>query len=178
MPVVAGTTVHLLAAAGWTGAMGYSLLVVQPRAAAFFGVDDDSLEAFVATPARRQRWPVIGALVTTGATGVTLAVLARPQPTPAACVVAVAVQSVALAVAGGLFPHVSWHLWPARVFALPAERAAFSATVPPRRADSVVGGVHCVDGRRGRLVRAAATSNARRPVDLPRAGPEPNLLLQ
>ena len=70
----------------------------------------------------------VAALATIGVTGVALAVLARPRPTPPAWAAAVAIQSVALTVAAGPFAgpfaHVSWHLWPRRVFALPAERPA------------------------------------------------------
>jgi hypothetical protein len=122
-PILA--VIHVLAAAGWVGAMGYSLLVVQPRAAVFFGSDDEQLEQFVSALARRQRWPVIAALATIAVTGIVLAAIARPRPTPTGWVVAVTIQSVCWAVALVRFTHVSWTLWPARIFALPGERPAW-----------------------------------------------------
>jgi hypothetical protein len=116
-----------MSAAGWLGAMGYSLFVVQPRAAAFFAgrTDaDEDLEQFVSTLAHRQRWPVLTALATLAISGALLVVLGRPRPTSMAWTIAVSVQSLCLVVAAGLFSFVPWRMWPARVFALPAARPA------------------------------------------------------
>jgi len=103
------TTVHLALAAAWAGAMGYSLLVVQPKAERYFTRDDD-YEDFLLVMAHGNRWkvvPLIAALLVTAA----LARLFYLLPV--------------YVVAAGIFANVSWRHWPARVFALPAERPAF-----------------------------------------------------
>ncbi|WP_238016074.1 hypothetical protein KZZ52_49720 [Dactylosporangium sp. AC04546] len=105
-------TLHLALAAVWAGAMSYSLLVVQPRAARFF-TDDDRLEEFLMTLAHGNRWRVVGliaALLVTGA----IAVPRLPW-----------FLLVLYLCAAAVFANVSWRHWPARVFALPAERPGF-----------------------------------------------------
>ncbi|MGI5237316.1 hypothetical protein [Dactylosporangium sp. CA-139066] len=103
-------TVHLALAAAWSGAMGYSLLVVQPKAERFFkDRGDEQYEDFLLVMAHGNRWkvvPLIGALLLTGA-------LARMWYLLPPYIVAATV-----------FAEVSWRHWPARVFALPAERPA------------------------------------------------------
>ncbi|GAA2362061.1 hypothetical protein [Dactylosporangium salmoneum] len=104
------TTVHLALAAAWAGAMGYSLLVVQPKAERFFAGRDDEYEDFLLTMAHGNRWkvvPLIAGLLVTAA----LARIWFVLPV--------------YAVAALVFANVSWRHWPARVFALPAERPAF-----------------------------------------------------
>lgn len=104
------TTVHLALAAAWAGAMGYSLVVVQPKAGRFFAGRDDDYEDFLLTLAHGNRWkvvPLIAGLLVTGA----LARLWYVLPV--------------YAIAALIFADVSWRHWPARVFALPAERPAF-----------------------------------------------------
>ncbi|MFI5912973.1 hypothetical protein [Dactylosporangium sp. NPDC051541] len=105
------TTIHLALAAAWAGAMGYSLVVVQPKAERFFKErGDDDYEDFLLVMAHGNRWkvvPLIAALlVTAGLSGQYLAI-------------------PVYLLAAGIFANVSWRHWPARVFALPAERPAF-----------------------------------------------------
>ncbi|WP_433049067.1 hypothetical protein [Dactylosporangium sp. CS-033363] len=103
------TFVFLALAAAWAGAMGYSLLVVQPKAARFFE-DDGQLEDFLLVMAHGNRWkvaPLIAGLLVTA----TLAKIYYVLPL--------------YVVAAGIFAHVSWRHWPKRVFALPAEREGF-----------------------------------------------------
>ncbi|GAA3288639.1 hypothetical protein GCM10020218_054960 [Dactylosporangium vinaceum] len=105
------TTVHLALAAAWAGAMGYSLLVVQPKAERFFRErSDDEYEDFLLVMAHGNRWkviPLIAALLLT-------AVPAKFYPLIPVYLLAAAV-----------FANVSWRHWPRRVFALPAERQRF-----------------------------------------------------
>ncbi|MER7278881.1 hypothetical protein ABT369_31035 [Dactylosporangium sp. NPDC000244] len=104
------TTVHLALAAAWAGAMGYSLLVVQPKAERFFAGRDGEYEDFLLVMAHGNRWkvvPLIAGLLVTAALARMFYLL------PVYLLAAV------------IFANVSWRHWPARVFALPAERPAF-----------------------------------------------------
>jgi hypothetical protein len=111
---------HLLLGVGWLGAMSYSLFMVQPKAARYFAGDDDAHEEFVTTLANGARWKVVGLLAAIAATGAALAVWS-PHRT-GGWWAGVAAKTGLLAAASGLFWWVSWRAWPARVFALPAER--------------------------------------------------------
>src|SRR5262249_17774016 len=72
---------HLMLGAGWLGAMSYSLFMVQPKAARYFGADDDAHEEFVTALANGARWKVVGLLAAITATGVLLAVWAPHRTT-------------------------------------------------------------------------------------------------
>ena len=110
---------HAGLAAVWLGAMAYSLFVVQPKVARFFASDDEAEEAFLATLAAGNRWPVLGTVAGIAASGVALLAL------PGGEAVAVhAIKGVLLLAALAVFVHVSWRHWPRRVFALPEERPA------------------------------------------------------
>ncbi|WP_433078659.1 hypothetical protein ACQP1P_37955 [Dactylosporangium sp. CA-052675] len=104
------TTVHLALAAAWAGAMGYSLLVVQPKAERFFAGRDDDYEDFLLVMAHGNRWKVVPLIAGLMVTAV-----------PAHLSYLLPVYVIAAVV----FANVSWRHWPARVFALPAERAGF-----------------------------------------------------
>jgi uncharacterized membrane protein len=108
-------TVHAGTAAVWLGAMLYSLLVVQPRAAATL---DDPEELYVALAAGA-RWKVIAMVGVLAASGAGLIIAEDDAST--AWVVLVAIKTALLIAALALFAHVSWRMWPARLFALPAE---------------------------------------------------------
>jgi len=114
--------IHAVVAAAWLGAMLYSLLIVQPRASAFFA-KPARYEDFAVVLAAGARWKVLGmaaALALSGA-GLTAVALARaddPSPLWIALVIA---KSVLLLGVVALFVHVSWRLWPARIFASAAE---------------------------------------------------------
>jgi hypothetical protein len=116
---------HLLMGVGWLGATGYSLFVLRPKAARFFAADDEAHETFVTTVAQGARWKVVGLLAGIGATGLALVALASPADRSAGWWVAVAAKAALLAIAAAIFWRVSWRYWPARVFALPAERPAW-----------------------------------------------------
>ena len=111
-------TVHAGTAAVWLGAMLYSLLVVQPRAVAAL---DDPEPLYVALAAGA-RWKVIAMVGVLAASGAGL-ILAEDDPS-SAWVVLVAIKTVLLIAALSLFAHVSWRMWPARLFALPDELPA------------------------------------------------------
>lgn len=125
--VVAG---HLGLLGVWLGSMLYSLVIVQPRAARFFGADDDAHEAFLVTVGAGNRRPVLAILTVLG---VSWALILAATGADAALLAA---EGVALAAAAAVFAHVSWRLWPRRVFALPEERPAHRASL--RRHASVM----------------------------------------
>ena len=112
------TTLHTGTAAVWLGAMLYSLLVVQPRAAATLD-DPEPLSVALAAGAR---WKVVAMCAVLAASGAGL--IAAEDDASTAWVVIAAVKAALLIAALALFAHVSWRMWPARLFALPAELPA------------------------------------------------------
>jgi hypothetical protein len=114
---------HAGVAAVWLGAMAYSLAVVQPRAARLLG--PERYEQFAAVVADGARWAVLGMCGVLAATGFGLVAvaLAAGHPGPGWLALATA-KTVVLCAALTVFAHVSWRLWPRRVFALPRELPA------------------------------------------------------
>ena len=123
---------HLAAAAVWLGGMAYSLTIVQPRARRFLG-GAEPYEAFATAVAAGARRGVLGLIALLAASGAGLVAMevagARHPGTTWAVVTAKAVLLVA---AAAVFVHVSWRLWPARLFAradeLDALQRRFRAT--------------------------------------------------
>ena len=116
---------HTGTAAAWLGGMLYSLLVVQPKAARFFGTDEETHEAFLATMASGNRWKVLALMAVLAGTGGGLLAIG-PTPDPVQMVLHVG-EILLLVAAVGVFVHLSWRMWPRRVFALPGERAKLRA---------------------------------------------------
>jgi hypothetical protein len=114
--------VHVGVGAVWLGAMAYSLLVVQPRAERLLG-DPLRYEEFAATVAAGARWPVLGMAATLAASGAGLvAVSLATRPSPGQLwVTLVLAKGVLLLVVVAVFWHVSWRLWPRRLFAVESE---------------------------------------------------------
>ena len=112
--------IHALVGAVWLGSMAFSLFHMQPRARAYFESQSD-LEAFFATMGHGARWKVLLALGVLAVTGFGLAVLRWPRPASAAWLALVGAKVVLFTAALGLFVHISWRLWPARLFASPQE---------------------------------------------------------
>lgn len=107
--------VNLALAAGWMGAMAYSLGAVQPKVAGFFP-DPERREDFLVALAHGNRWRVVGIAAVLLGTGVVVSV-GSDGVRAAGFAAAVG----CYAVASGIFGYVSWRHWPARVFALPEE---------------------------------------------------------
>lgn len=108
---------HLGLAGIWLGAMAYSLLVVQPRAARFFGSEAEH-EEFLLTLGAGNRRPVLAVLAGLVVTGALIPVTTGPTAAQAALYVA---EGALLGSAAAIFARVSWLLWPRRAFALPDE---------------------------------------------------------
>ena len=110
---------HVAVGAVWLGAMAYSLAVVQRRVRRLFD-DPARAEEVAVFLAAGARWKVIGLMAVLAVTGGAL-IGVEGWGHSARWQVAVAVKAVLLAGAAGFFAWVSWRLWPARIFALPAE---------------------------------------------------------
>ena len=110
--------IHILAASAWFGAMFYSLVVLHPRARAFFETNSQ-FEAFITFISAGARWKVLSGCFVIGATGLALYFLRRSSsPTWQACMLA---KGILFLVALLIFAYASWILWPARTFASPSQ---------------------------------------------------------
>jgi putative copper export protein len=125
MPIVFAI-VHLVVAAAWVGSMAYSLIVVQPKVAAFF-TDDVRREEFLTVLAQGNRWRVVGLIIVLLLSG-TGVVLTAPSAAAVGFGVALALEVVAAVI----FVEVSWRHWPARVFALSQEIPGFQRALRVR----------------------------------------------
>lgn len=109
---------HLTIAAVWLGSMVYSLMVVQPRVDRFFA-DHERREEFLVTLANGNRWRVVALIAALVLTDLAILIM-RPELR-----LGYGIALLFSLLAGGLFVHVSWRHWPARVFALPEELPGF-----------------------------------------------------
>jgi hypothetical protein len=110
--------IHLIAAAGWFGALVYRTLFVDPRALRFFG-QTDGYEQFSLALADRMRWVVMAALLTSGLSGFVLLGL-RWNPS-AGWQTLMLVKAVSWTIAFAVFAYISWVFWPRRLFAIQSE---------------------------------------------------------
>jgi hypothetical protein len=110
--------VHVGVAAAWLGGMLYSIVVVQPRLAAFLA-DAGEREDFATVLAAGARWKVLGLAAALLLSGVGLtAIELNDADAPSGAWVALVVGKLALlAAAVVLFAYVSWRLWPRRLLA-------------------------------------------------------------
>ena len=124
---------HLAAAAVWLGGMAYSLAIVQPRARRFLG-GAERYEGFATALAAGARRGVLGliALLAASGTGLVAVEFAGASDPGTTWAVLVAAKALLLVAATAVFAHVSWRLWPARLFAradeLDALQRRFRAT--------------------------------------------------
>ena len=116
--------VHITGGGVWLGAMVFSIFVLHPRAERFFERAAD-FEDLLFTVVHGARWKVLSGALAIVLSGVAL-VLVTPDPSP--LWVGLVVAKVAmLALVLALFVHVSWFLWPRRVFATEAELPSIRA---------------------------------------------------
>lgn len=117
--------IHAGVAAAWVGSMLYSLLVVQPAAQRFFASPSrfEDFATAMASGARPKVLALIGALAASGA-GLTVVEVAAADDVSALWLAVLAAKAVLLLAAATTFAVVSWRLWPARLFAAPAELEA------------------------------------------------------
>lgn len=120
MAVIVG--VHVLGGGVWIGAMVFSVFVLHPRAEQFFQ-GGAQLEDFIFTVVHGARWKVVAGISAIVASGGALAWLGWSAGGPLWRAL-VLVKLGLLGISLGLFIHVSWQLWPRRLFAAPAELPA------------------------------------------------------
>ncbi|MQA85237.1 MAG: hypothetical protein GEV03_11585 [Streptosporangiales bacterium] len=114
------TAAHAVVGSVWLGAMAYSIAVVQPRAARLLGLE--RYEELATVLGAGARWAVLGMCAALALTGAGLVALAYVDRSPGTgWLVLVVAKAVLFGCAATLFGYVSWRLWPARLFALPAE---------------------------------------------------------
>jgi uncharacterized membrane protein len=111
---------HVLTAAVWLGAMVYSFFLLHPRARKYFQKPEE-FETFIATVSQGARWKVLGALGVIGISGIALIFFRRPEPLTATWLALIGAKVILFLAALGLFVHISWRLWPARIFATTEE---------------------------------------------------------
>ena len=113
---------HALAGAAWFGSIFYSLFVLYPRVTRHFATVADR-ERLMISLGHGARWHMVAAISLVALSGVSLALLPREHWTPA-WLTLIAAKTTLLIVSAILFWRVSWHWWPARLFALEAELPA------------------------------------------------------
>jgi uncharacterized membrane protein len=118
--------VHVLGGGVWIGAMVFSVFILHPRAERFF-TRASEFEDFIFSVVHGARYKVLAGIAAIVASGAALAV--RHAATAGAWTWLVAVKVALLLVSLALFLHVTFTLWPRRVFAredeLPAVRRRF-----------------------------------------------------
>jgi hypothetical protein len=114
--------VHVLGGGVWIGAMAFSIFVLHPRAERFFQ-GGATFEDFIFTVVHGARWKVVAGIAAIVGSGAALVVWRGGAAD--SMWQGLVIAKVALLVASlGLFVHVSWALWPRRVFASPEELPA------------------------------------------------------
>jgi uncharacterized membrane protein len=113
---------HALAGAAWFGSIFYSIFVLYPRLARHF-TDITERERFLLTLSHGARWHMIAAMSLVALSGVGLLLMPAGEMTgPRMALIGI---KIALTLASAiLFWRVSWHWWPARLFALETELLA------------------------------------------------------
>jgi uncharacterized membrane protein len=113
---------HVLAGAAWFGSIFYSIFVLYPRLARHF-TDIAERERFLLTLSHGARWHMVAAMSLVALSGVGLLLMPASAMTwPRLTLIGI---KIALTLASAiLFWRVSWHWWPARLFALETELPA------------------------------------------------------
>jgi hypothetical protein len=115
---------HVLAGSVWLGAMVYSLQVLHPQAHRYFQSETE-FETFITAVSGGARWKVLLALGVIAASGLALTFVRWPEPMSRRWLALVAVKILLFVAAFCWFVYTSWRLWPARLFAAPAEIPRF-----------------------------------------------------
>lgn len=113
---------HVLAAAAWFGSMFYSLVVLYPRLSRAFA-DIVERERFLLTLSQGARWHMVAAITLVGVSGIGMAFLPR-EHVSSAWLIVMGIKLALLLACAGFFWRISWHWWPARLFALDTELPA------------------------------------------------------
>ena len=107
---------HALSGAIWLGAMFHSVFILQPRAQSYFGNDAD-FEAFVIAVSQGGRAKFLLALGMIVLAGMGLAITTRPVIQRGVWLDLLGVKTALFVAIILVFAHISWRLWPMRLFA-------------------------------------------------------------
>lgn len=113
---------HILAGAAWFGSMFYSLFVLYPRVTGHFARIADREQLLLAL-SHGARWHMIAAMTLVGLSGVGIVLLPR-EAMSAAWWTLMGAKTALLIVSAIFFWRISWHWWPARLFAMESELPA------------------------------------------------------
>ncbi len=113
---------HVLAGASWFGSMFYSLFVLYPRLAGNIEKIVER-ERLLLALSHGARWHMIAAMTLVGLSGAAIALMPRSEMT-ATWLAMIGAKTALLIVSAILFWRVSWHWWPARLFAMESELPA------------------------------------------------------
>jgi len=112
--------IHDLVGGLWLGIILFVWIYMYPRARGLFAEDRD-LEIFFLTLVDGSRWTVLAVCGAIGLSGIGM-VAAHRGTSPSVIVVALlAIKGAILTAAAWVVTHISWKMWPARVFATNAE---------------------------------------------------------
>jgi hypothetical protein len=113
---------HALAAAGWFGSIFYSVFVLYPRVSRHFDTMAER-ERLLMGLSHGARWHMIAAMSVVGLSGLGLFLMPKNDVTNLWLTLA-GMKVVLMLASAILFWRVSWHWWPARLFALETELPA------------------------------------------------------
>jgi hypothetical protein len=112
--------VHALAGAAWFGSIFYGVFVLYPRMNSQFDNFAEH-ERMALTLSHGARWHMIAAMTLVGLSGLGLLLMPKNAVTYLWLTLA-GIKAALMLGSAILFWRVSWHWWPARLFALEAER--------------------------------------------------------
>jgi hypothetical protein len=113
---------HALAGAAWFGSIFYGVFVLYPRVNRHFD-NIAERERLALALSHGARWHMIAAMSLVGLSGLGLILMPKNDVTNPWLTLA-GIKAVLIITAAILFWRVSWHWWPARLFALEAELPA------------------------------------------------------
>jgi hypothetical protein len=113
---------HALAGAAWFGSIFYGVFVLYPRVNRHFDTIAER-ERLALALSHGARWHMIAAMSLVGLSGLGLILMPKNDVTNPWLTLA-GIKAVLIITAAILFWRVSWHWWPARLFALEAELPA------------------------------------------------------
>jgi hypothetical protein len=113
---------HGLAGAAWFGSIFYSIFVLYPRMCRYFK-DIVQRERFMLALAHGARWQMVSAIAIVALSGIGLALMPRERMTNA-WLLLMGMKTLLLIASATFFWRISWHWWPARLFALESELPA------------------------------------------------------
>jgi uncharacterized membrane protein len=113
---------HALAGAAWFGSIFYGVFVLYPRVTRHFDKIAER-ERLLMALSHGARWHMIAAMSLVALSGLGLFLLPRSEIT-ASWLMLIGAKAGLMIASAILFWRVSWHWWPARLFALEAELPA------------------------------------------------------